>query len=174
MSMEGIIFLLNPLILTAFRTFRSLLRWSLFICFTIFSYQSDSKGGYFIFLDICSSNDYFTGNALLRSFLSFPETPYSLLSCWLSWKSRNANFLCLLVEFQLSSGRKGSSIYYLKNHPYKIFLISLAEDSPPKNLLLLLKFFLMDWGNASSSKGTGTYSIFLIGTFRWTRSNLLI
>jgi hypothetical protein len=98
-SKEGIIFLLNPLIRTAFLTFNNLLRWSLFICFTIFSYQFDSRGGSFIFLEICYSKDYFTGKALLRSFLSLPETPSNLLSCWLSWKSRNANFLCLLLEF---------------------------------------------------------------------------
>lgn len=140
---DGIIFLLNPRILTASLTFRSLFLWSLFIYFTIDSYQSGLRGCSFIFLETCSSNDYFTGKKVLfpiclRSlFTPFP----SRFRCWLSWKSKKAYFLGLLV-FQSPSGNDGSSIYSLKNHPLRICLISTPTSFPPKYLLDILKLFL--------------------------------
>jgi hypothetical protein len=134
-SIEGIIFLLKPRIRMAFRTFKSLFLWSRLIWLTIFSYQSAFKGGYLILRAICSSKDSFTGNALLESFcFSCLPPPSSLFSCWFNWKSKKAYFLGF-DEFQSLSGRYGSSISYLKNHPLKICRIYAAASSPPKYLL---------------------------------------
>ena len=140
-STGGITFRLNPLILTASRTFNNLFRWSLFICLNIFSYQSSSRGGSFIFLAIFYSKDYFTGNWLLMFifFLGFITPPSNLFNCLFSWKSRNANFFVLLPS--LFSGKDGSSISYLKNQfLLSSFLTASGTSSPTKYLLLMSKW----------------------------------
>lgn len=130
-SAEGIVFLLKPRMRTGLRTFSSLFRWSLLICFTIFSYQSDYNGGSFIFRDTCSSNDSFTANTVLPNFFfSCMPVPSRRFSCWFSWKSKKANFLDL-VAFQSFYGRNGSSISYSKNQLCRIWRIKKPASSPP-------------------------------------------
>jgi hypothetical protein len=76
-----------------------LLRWSRFIWWTIFSYQSASSDASFILRATCYSNDYFTGNRLLLPcfFLYLFPPVSSLLRCWFNWKSKKANFLWFLL-----------------------------------------------------------------------------